>query len=61
MNEQELKEKKERRGIAILFIPAGLLIGMGIGFLTDKFVAGMYLGLGAGFILFIIAFLLIKK
>ena len=61
MEEQENKEKKDKRGISAVFIPAGLFIGMGIGFLTDKLVAGMYIGLGVGFLLFVISFLLIKK
>jgi len=61
MDEQELKEKKDKRGITALFIPGGLFVGMGIGFLTDNFVPGMYIGLGVGFVLFIISFLLIKK
>ena len=61
MEEQEIKEKKDRKGISALFIPAGLFIGMGIGFLADKLVPGMYIGLGVGFVLFIISFLLIKN
>jgi hypothetical protein len=32
-----------------LFIPAGLFIGMGVGFLINQLVAGTFLGLGAGF------------
>lgn len=35
-----------------LFIPAGVITGMGVGFLTDKFVACMFIGLGVGFALF---------
>jgi F0F1-type ATP synthase assembly protein I len=61
MEEQEIKEKKDKRGISALFVPAGLFIGMGIGFLTDKLVPGMYIGLGVGFLLFIIFFLSVKK
>ena len=61
MEEQKNNEKKDRRGISALFIPAGLFLGMGIGFLTDKLVSGMYIGLGVGFVLFITSFLLIKK
>jgi len=60
MEEQEIKEKKDNKGMGGLFIPAGLFIGMGIGFLTDKLVPGMFIGLGAGFALFAIAYL-IKK
>lgn len=33
------------------FVPAGLLIGMGVGFLTDAFLAGLFIGLGAGILL----------
>ena len=61
MEEQEIKEKKDKRGISALFIPAGLFIGMGIGFLTNQLVPGMYIGLGVGFVLFIIFFLFAKK
>lgn len=44
-----------------LAIPAGLFIGMGIGFLTDKLVAWMFIGLGMGFTLMILLTLLLKK
>lgn len=30
------------------FVPAGLLIGMGIGFLTGNLLAGLFVGLGTG-------------
>ena len=33
-----------------LFIPAGLFIGMGIGFIIDQLVGGIFLGLGFGFL-----------
>lgn len=42
------KSKKDDRGG--LFIPACLFIGMGIGFITDQLVGGIFLGLGAGFL-----------
>jgi len=35
-----------------LFIPAGVLLGMGVGFLTEELVAGLFIGLGLGFTLF---------
>lgn len=35
-----------------LFIPGGVITGMGVGFLTNNLVAGMFIGLGVGFILF---------
>ena len=31
-----------------VFVPAGLLIGMGVGFLTNQLIAGLFIGLGAG-------------
>ena len=52
------KKKDDIEGIAI---PAGLFIGMGIGFLTDSFVAWMFIGLGIGFLLMMIIRLLKKK
>lgn len=42
-----------------LFIPAGLLVGMGIGFLTN-FIAGLFIGLGAGFVVAAVVKLLCK-
>ena len=42
-----MKSKNDRSG---LFIPAGLFLGMGIGFFTDHLVAGLFVGLGAGFL-----------
>lgn len=60
MGEQEIKEKKDKKGIAGVFIPAGLFIGMGIGFLTDNLVPGMFIGLGAGFALFAIFLFIIR-
>jgi len=56
----EKKQKKEKNGAAGLFIPAGLFIGFGIGFIINNIPAGMFAGLGFGFLLFAIA-LLMKK
>ena len=60
MAKKKLKKfhKEDGAGIAI---PAGLFIGMGIGFLTDNFVARMFIGLGAGFVFMLLATLLKKK
>ena len=33
-----------------LFIPAGLFIGMGVGFIIEQLVGGIFLGLGLGFL-----------
>ena len=45
-------KKKEGCDLAGIFIPGGLLLGMGIGFLVDNLVGGMFIGLGAGMIAF---------
>lgn len=44
-----------------LFIPAGLLGGMGVGFLVGNIPAGMFIGLGLGFAAFAIVSLTVKK
>jgi len=48
MAAQEI-ESKNQKGVSGVAIPAGLLIGMGIGFLIDNLPAGTLLGLGVGF------------
>jgi hypothetical protein len=45
---KKVRRKEDHSGI---FIPAGLLIGIGIGFLTGQVPAGTLIGLGAGFLL----------
>lgn len=55
----EAKESK-RKGASGLFIPAGLFIGMGIGWAFDYLVQGMFIGLGAGFLLFALVMVLMR-
>ena len=56
----EVKDpKKDNRYIAGgLFIPAGLFIGLGIGWALDYIVQGVIIGLGVGFLLFGVVMLL---
>jgi hypothetical protein len=58
----EAKEPKKdkRKSAGGLFIPAGLFIGMGIGWLMDYLVAGLFIGLGTGFLLYGIAYLIAR-
>jgi hypothetical protein len=56
---EETKESK-RKGASGLFIPAGLFIGMGIGWAFDHLVPGMFIGLGAGFLLFALVMVLMR-
>jgi len=46
LSESPMK-KDDRSG---LFIPAGLFIGMGVGFIIGQLVGGLMLGLGLGFL-----------
>ena len=48
------QKKEEKKSGSALFIPAGLLVGMGIGFLTNQLVPGLFIGLGLGFVIFAI-------
>ena len=48
------EQPKKRKGVTGLAIPAGLFIGMGVGFLVDNIVAGIFLGLGGGFLIMLI-------
>jgi len=54
-------KKYKERDVAGLFIPAGIFIGMGIGFLVDNIVAGLFIGLGGGFVLFAITSAILMK
>lgn len=45
------KEKREKSNdVGGLFIPGGLLLGLGVGIATGNPGAGLLIGLGAGFI-----------
>ena len=46
----ETEEAKKKWAVSGLFIPAGLFIGMGIGWALGYLVQGLFIGLGAGFI-----------
>ena len=50
MSTQPEQPKKRKSGVTGLAIPAGLLIGIGVGFLVDDIPAGVMLGLGCGFL-----------
>ncbi|MGM0439295.1 MAG: hypothetical protein ACQEP3_02590 [Patescibacteria group bacterium] len=49
---KEIREDNDSPGG--LFIPAGVLAGLGFGFLYNELVAGLFIGLGVGFTLFAI-------
>lgn len=55
------KEKEKRKSYGGLFIPAGVLIGMGLGFILGNFSGYLFLGLGAGFLIWAIYEIFRKK
>ena len=54
------EEQKKQWGITGVAIPAGLFIGMGIGFLIGNVTAGIFLGLGVGFLVMLIGMLILQ-
>jgi len=54
------EEQKNRWGTTGVAIPAGLFIGMGVGFLIDNITAGIFLGLGGGFLVMLIGMLILQ-
>jgi len=55
------EKRKDDKNMGALFIPAGILLGFGIGFLTDNLPAWMFIGLGAGFLGFALTYVFKKK
>ena len=58
MAEEPKKDKRKTYGG--MLIPAGILIGMGVGWLMDYMVAGLFIGLGVGFAGFALIMVLVK-
>ncbi|MFC2019861.1 hypothetical protein ACFLU4_07970 [Chloroflexota bacterium] len=50
----ESEEPKKHKGVSGVAIPAGLFIGMGVGFLVGNITAGIFIGLGCGFLIMLI-------
>jgi len=48
------EQPKKQKGVSGLAIPAGLLIGLGVGSLVGNIAAGIFLGLGGGFLIMLI-------
>lgn len=54
------EEQKKQWGIAGVAIPGGILLGLGICFLVDNIVAGLFIGLGGGFLFMMIGMLILQ-
>jgi hypothetical protein len=62
MSEQPQPQDTEgRKKFAGYFIPAGFLIGAGVGFALGDFLPGLLIGGGAGFLCYGVASLLIRN
>lgn len=59
--ETEETKKGKKKGAGGLFIPAGLFLGMGIGWVFGYLVQGMFIGLGVGFLAFAIITITVKE
>jgi len=55
------KKKKKKEDVEGIFVPAGLLIGIGVGFLINQIPAGTLIGLGCGFLIMALVKLMKKK
>ena len=53
-------KKESRKGAGGLLIPAGLFIGMGIGWAMGYLVQGMFIGLGVGFLAFAVVLFVVR-
>jgi len=51
----------EKKSPGALFIPAGIMIGLGIGFLYNNLVSWMFIGIGVGFLCFALYSIFSKK
>lgn len=53
-------KKQDENSKGALFIPAGVLVGMGFGFAYGNIPAGLFIGLGTGFLLYAITYVFKK-
>ena len=44
------EQPRKQKGVSGVAVPAGLLIGIGVGLLVDNIAAGVLIGLGGGFV-----------
>ena len=53
-------DQKKDWNITGLAIPAGLLIGLGVGFMVDNVPGGLFIGLGGGFLAMMVGMLILR-
>ncbi|MFC2014654.1 hypothetical protein ACFLUP_01530 [Chloroflexota bacterium] len=57
---QQSDDQKKHWNITGVAVPAGLLIGMGFGFLVGNISAGLFIGLGCGFLAMMIGMIILR-
>lgn len=57
----KIQEKKEKNSSGALFIPAGVLIGIGMGFILHQLIGLTLIGLGCGFLAFALYEIITKR
>ncbi len=60
-NKQNNIPKAHHHDSSGIFVPAGLFLGMGIGYLTNNFIAWLFIGLGVGFVVMALTRFVKKK
>jgi len=53
-------DQKKDWNITGVAIPAGLLIGLGVGFMVDNVPGGLFIGLGGGFLAMMVGMLILR-
>ena len=61
MAEEKKESSSSKYGLGGLFIPAGIFIGMGVGFIIDNLVGGLFVGMGLGFFAFALTAIFARK
>ena len=54
------EDMKKNWSITGVSVPAGVLTGMGVGFLIHNVPAGLFIGLGCGFLLMMIGMMILQ-
>jgi hypothetical protein len=55
------EDEKRQWNIVGIAIPAGVLIGLGVGFYTDNIAGGIFIGLGGGFLAMFFGMLILRS
>ncbi len=61
MGEAKKSAEKREENNGALFIPAGILTGIGVGFALNNIAAGTMIGLGVGFTIFALISVVTRK